>query len=172
MDHTRDRLSEPPARGGVANDLHKLRTNGAASAAELREFLSSIRGKSPEDALGAFASSNLIQALLISTIGFVLVIGVFTVVPYMLNESAEAANNSSKSKTAAQSAPKSTTAEKGPTKTTATSSESTAETPPANPTASEPDLNNAARVLGIDETKGTNPAEAPDLDSILDRSLD
>ena len=70
MDHTRDRLSEPPARGGVANDLHKLRTNGAASAAELREFLSSIRGKSPEDALGAFASSNLIQALLISTIGF------------------------------------------------------------------------------------------------------
>ena len=172
MDHTRDRLSEPPTRGGVANDLHKLRTNGAASAAELREFLSSIRGKSPEDALGAFASSGLVQALLISTIGFVLVIGVFTVVPYMLSESAEAASNPSKSKQVAQSAPKSTTAEDGSTETAATPTETSAETPTANPTASEPDLNNAARVLGIDETKGTDPAEAPDLDSILDRSLE
>ncbi len=172
MDHTRDRLSESPVRGGVANDLHKLRQNGSASAAELREFLSSIQGKSPQEALGAFTSSGLVQALFLSTIGFVVLIGVFTVVPYLMSEPAEAASKPAKSKAASTPAAQPKTATDDATETATTTPDASVDKPPANPSASQPDLNNAARVLGIDETKGTDPAEAPDLDSILDRSLE
>ncbi|WP_166820415.1 hypothetical protein [Thalassoroseus pseudoceratinae] len=172
MEHTRDRLSEPPTRGGVANDLQKLHRNGAASATELREFLSSIQGKSPQDALGAVAASGLVQALFLSTIGFVLVIGVFTVVPYLMSEPAEAASQQVESKAANTPAAPSKAPTNDATETAASPSEAPTNTAPTNPAASKPDLDNAARVLGIDETKGTDPADAPDLDSILDRSLE
>ena len=53
-----------------------------AATAELRQFLSQMRGKSPKEMLGAVASSNLVQSTVTATAAITAAIIVFTVVPF------------------------------------------------------------------------------------------
>ncbi len=53
-----------------------------AAAAELREFLAQMRGKSPKEMLGAIASSNLAQSTLAATAAISAAIAIFTVLPF------------------------------------------------------------------------------------------
>ena len=43
-------------------DLRELKTNSSATVQELQEFLSQLRGKSPQEMLGVVASSQLFRA--------------------------------------------------------------------------------------------------------------
>ena len=60
--------------------------NRQAAAAELREFLAQMRGKSPKEMLGAIASSNLAQSTLVATAAISAAIVAFTILPFGLKK--------------------------------------------------------------------------------------
>jgi hypothetical protein len=78
MNSPYDDPSNAPLRG--------MRDNGAASAAELREFLSRMRGKPPQEVLGLIAQSGLARAMLLSTLITLAVLAVTTIIPFALNQ--------------------------------------------------------------------------------------
>lgn len=59
-----------------------MRKSTAATAAELREFLRALRGKTPTEMLGVVASSSLFRSLVTATIGTAVLIAVFTIIPF------------------------------------------------------------------------------------------
>ncbi len=69
-------------RPGIGGELRQLKSNGAATADELREFIGSLKGKSPQEVLGAVAQSGLTRGIVLATIGFVVVLVACSVVPY------------------------------------------------------------------------------------------
>lgn len=80
-------LSSPEPRvppPGLRRDLQRAREGAFASAAELREFVQNMRGKSPQEVLGAVANSGLAQGVGLATVGTVILIAVFTIGPYFL----------------------------------------------------------------------------------------
>jgi len=62
MKRSQEHLTEPPARG-----LGRLQHDTAATAAELREFLGQMRGKSPQEVMGTIAGNSLIRSTLLAT---------------------------------------------------------------------------------------------------------
>ena len=60
--------------------------NRQASSAELREFLSQMRGKSPREMLGAVASSTLVQSTFAATAAITATIVLLTVLPFGWNK--------------------------------------------------------------------------------------
>ena len=92
-------MSEEPIVKPIASpkrDLKQLGQNSKAVVGELREFLASLKGKSPKEMMGAVAESSLIRSLLISSAVMVVLVFVFSVIPYHLKqmeESAQATQN-------------------------------------------------------------------------------
>ena len=77
--------SEPAEpRRGLQGDLQRAKAGTFATAAELREFVKNLKGKNPQEVLGAVANSGLAQGVGLATIGTVVLFAVFTVGPYML----------------------------------------------------------------------------------------
>lgn len=76
-----DPLGSPP---GLRRDLHRARENAFASTAELREFVRNLKGKSPQEVLGAVANSGLAQGVGLASVGTVILMAAFTVGPYFL----------------------------------------------------------------------------------------
>ena len=72
--------------GGIASDIRSVKHNGAASITELREFMRSLKGRKPQEAMEIASSNGLIRGLVISTIGFLVVLLVFTAIPFFLHE--------------------------------------------------------------------------------------
>ena len=75
--------STPHPTVSIASDLKKIRRNTAASSQEIRGFLAQMRGKSPQEMLGMLASSSLVKCTLQSGIGWLVVIVVFTLGPWL-----------------------------------------------------------------------------------------
>src|SRR5436190_18820503 len=73
---------DPPAV--LAGDFRNLKTHGTASLAELKEFLGTLRGKSPQEVIGVVSSSMLIQSVALATGITVLMMVVFTIGPYLI----------------------------------------------------------------------------------------
>jgi hypothetical protein len=67
---------------GVARDLARARESGAASVAELKSFLESMRGKNPREMLGRVAQSGLVRSTIAATILVGILLVVFTFLPY------------------------------------------------------------------------------------------
>lgn len=148
---------EPPTV--LSGDFRNLRTHGAASLEELKEFLGTLRGKSPQEVIGIVSSSMLIQSVAVAAGITVLTMVVFTVGPYLIW---------------------------GPTKAKpaeAPAAPSPAPTPPATVAASTgddkkksngpspEDAAKAAKAMGLDETKTADPRANPlekDFDKLLD----
>jgi len=76
--------SEPEPGRGLQGDLSRAKEGSLASAAELREFVKHLRGKSPQEVLGAVANSGLIQGVALSTVGTIILMVAFTAGPYFL----------------------------------------------------------------------------------------
>lgn len=160
MDHTRDRLQETAQPRGVVKDVQRLRQNGSASVAEIREFLSRMKGRSPEEVLGIVTSSGLVKGIMLSTIAFIGVIALFTFVPYAISGPPRPKE---KPKPVAQA----------PAKTSEpTAAKTTAHVAAKSPANTGPDTKNIGKALGIDEVKGTDPKDAPDLDNLLDKKFE
>ena len=128
--------------------------NRQAAAAELREFLAQMRGKSPKEMLGAIASSNLAQSTLIATAAISAAIVAFTVLPFGVKKifGKSPAPTTIAAPAAAENAPLET---------------------PAEPSL-DPDADgkaSAAGTLGIGETKDA-PANVNPLESSTDDLLE
>jgi len=156
----KDQLAAARSSFGPLKDLNSVRSNGSASLSELREFLGTLHGKSPQEVIGIVSTSLLVQSMLIALAGTALIFLVFTVGPYFMYGPPQA--KAAAKKPAAAAAPAATPV---PASTPA-NTESTAAA------AGQPDVEAASKVLGIDETKPAdpkkNPLDNPSLDKLLD----
>jgi len=157
-------ISQPPKKDvpsvlDVSGDFRNLRTHGAASLGELKEFLGKLRRKSPQEVIGIVSSSLLIQSVVIATAITFVFMAVFTVGPYLIWGSSKAKPAATP---AAAVAPAATAT---PASTTATAkSEKSAEP-------SEEDAAKAVKAMGMDEAKTADPKTNPlekDFDKLLD----
>ena len=67
-----------PTGGGI----RRVMADGSESLAELRDFMGQLRGKSPQEVLGAVANSSLVRSTLVSAVGFVVVLVALSVATY------------------------------------------------------------------------------------------
>lgn len=145
--------------GGVK----RTRVEASATAAELREFISSMKGKSPQEMLGSVAQSGLVRATTEATIWTLVLMAGFTLVPYFM-----------KSKDAkAGPQPAAATAKKDDkVDASKASAQASKESTDTSASADKPsDVQRAAKAMGLDETKTADPKLNPrekDLDSLLD----
>ena len=86
METTKEQSAAEKIPGGVVGDFHRLKVNGAATVAELRDFLAQTRGKSPQEVLGMVAGSNLVWSTLLATVITVVLMAAFTAGPYYLSK--------------------------------------------------------------------------------------
>ena len=168
MDSTRQHFEDSQTPGfGPASDLKRLKTNGSATVAEIREFLGAMRGRKPEEVLGAVAGSTLVQSMVIATIGTVLLLVIGSVGPWAWNKYVAAAPDAAAKKpVAAKAKPADRPAEK---------SDAKADKPKAKPVKDDEgasNLDRAIKAMGMDETKTADPKKNPldkDLDNLLDK---
>jgi hypothetical protein len=160
MDSSKEQFERQQAvNSGVYGDYQKLQTHGAASVAELREFLGQLKGRSPQEVMGIVAQSSLVQGIVTATIAGGVLLVAFTIIPYVIYGGPP--KESSQATPAATSQPASnevTSADDGEAAT-------------ADTVSSEPDLQRAADAMGIGRAAEANPNENP-LDKKLDNLLD
>ena len=139
-------------------DIRRISKNTGAVVGELREFLSSLKGKSPKEMMGAVANSSLWMSLLLSTGIITVLLFALTAIPYVFKQFED------ESATKAESA-----AEESQNETTAQSSSST-EAATSAPEAPKTKQQATADALGIGEQKTAAPESNP-LDSSTDDLL-
>ena len=83
MSNSRDNRNESAS---TPRGLGRLKQDGAASLAEVREFMTEMRGKGAGEVLGALAQSNLLRAFLLSALACGVFLVVFTAVPYAFSD--------------------------------------------------------------------------------------
>lgn len=66
----------------VGRDLARLKADGRATAAELREFVHKLRGRPAGEVLGLVTATGLFRATLTATLGTIVLMAVFTAGPY------------------------------------------------------------------------------------------
>ena len=82
-------MSEEPIVEPIASpkgDFKKLGRNSQAVVGELREFLATLKGKSPKEMMGAVAESGLFQSLLVSTVVMCCLVFALSIIPFYLNQ--------------------------------------------------------------------------------------
>lgn len=168
MDQTREHLErQPTPSSGISGDLQRLKSDASSTADEVREFISTLKGRSPQEVLGAVSESGLVQATCQAAIGCLLLLAVLTVVPWTLKSDeqvAEAADTQSADTETAEGTTE--TSETAPsTETASAPTRSESDTPTGN------DAARAAAAMKIDETVVTDPNTNP-LDGNLDKLLD
>jgi hypothetical protein len=144
--------------GGITSDIRSVKHNGAASITELREFMRSLKGRKPQEAMEIASNNGLIQGLVISTIGFLVVLFVFTLIPFFLDED-EVVTQQGVTPTSENAGTQGSNSNAGTTDQTGSSQ---------NPTAQGEEL---LEKLQIGETKTADPAANP-LDSQFNDLLD
>jgi hypothetical protein len=165
MGNARDYLSETrPQPGGVVRDLKRLKSDGAATVAELREFIGQMRGKSPQEMLGLVANSGLAWSIVLATLLFVALLVAGTVIPYALKDRTNDAAKPATGPTmvAEDGAPQPDDAQPAETAPAETSVDTAG---------GEMDAEKAIKALGIDETRTADPEKNP-LEDKLDKLLD
>lgn len=76
-----------PPLASTRNELRNLRTNSQATVAELKAFLSEMKGRSPQEMLGMVTGNRLFRAIIQSLVVIAAILLVFTVIPYLTRES-------------------------------------------------------------------------------------
>ena len=149
---------DSPSTLDVTGDFRNLRTHGSASLEELKGFLGTLRGKSPQEVIGIVSSSLLIQSTAIATVITFVVMVVFTVGPYLIWGPPKAKPAQMPAAAVVPSTPTSaTTAAKTETK--------------SDGTPSSEDAAKAVKAMGMDESKVADPKANPlekDFDKLLD----
>ena len=153
--NSNDNPVSPPVGMGLTRDIRALKDSGAASVAEMKTFLKSLKSRNPQEVIGIVSSNLLVQSLGIACVATALFMFVFTVGPYLIYGPPTA--KAPPPKSAAQSM--ATSPSEGAAGTGATPSGQT-------------DAEQAAQVMGLEETKSadpkTNPLDNPDIDKLLD----
>ena len=160
MEKTRDQAEPQSTPGkGLRGDVERLKTNSAATAEELREFVSGLKGRSPQEVLGIVSETGLFKGVVQATVGCIVLLAALTVIPWTLaddqpeTETAEAA-------ALAEEKPAETGSEAAP----ATGTETAATGGEVNPAA-------AIKAMGEDEVKPADASTDP-LDNTLNNLLE
>lgn len=74
----------PPA--STRAELRQLRNHSQATVAELKAFLAEMKGRSPQEMLGMVTGNQLFRAVVQSCVLLLVILAVFTVVPYLSRE--------------------------------------------------------------------------------------
>lgn len=168
MDQTREHSErQPKPSSGISGDLQRLKSDASSTADEVRDFLSTLKGRSPQEVLGAVSESGLVQATCQAAIGCTLLLAVLTVVPWTLQPEEQTAKAAE-----TQTADTETAADNAETPGAASSTETASALPRSEsdaPTGN--DAERAAAAMKIDETVVTDPSTNP-LDGNLDKLLD
>jgi hypothetical protein len=160
---------------GMARDLKKLKVHGAASAAELQEFLAQMRGRSPQEVLGMLAASRLMRSIAIATIGAVLFLVVGSAGPWWWYKHGPGAGAKPDAKAAATASSAKTAEAAKTTEAAKTAEAKTAQPAPSMPgpsvagevKPSPADAEKAVKVMGLNDTKMADPKTNP-----MDRKID
>ena len=138
--------------------MENVKQNGAASLEELKEFLGKLQGRSPQEVVGIVSTSMLVQSMVISTLGVLAVLAIFTLGPYFMY-------GPPKEKTLAAPPPPTTAPENAPPATAG------AENQGKTGELSTDDKTKAMSKMGIDETKTAPPDKNPldNFDNLLDK---
>ena len=142
-------------------DLKKISKNSGAVVGELREFLASLKGKSPKEMMGAVADSSLFMSLVLSTGIMTALLLVLTAVPYTfakLEEESAARDEPVQEKSTQEDAP-------------ASNGEDVAQPSQPSPEAPKTKQQKTADALGIGEEKTAAPDSNP-LESSTDDLLE
>lgn len=137
---------------GIMGDVQSVKRNGAASLGELREFIGSLKGRKPQEVMGEVATNGLVQGIVMSSVGFVAVLLVFTAIPFFMAEEQPVVQKEVTPAVAADTQQEGESANDGNSEQTATS-DATAE----EGATGDAVLDN----LGIGETKAADPEENP-----------
>ncbi len=141
---------------GIAEEMSRLKSDTTASIDEVREFMGKMQGRSAQEAIGLVAESGLVSGIVQSTIGFAVVLLVFTALPYWF---------------ASDDPVPQTAAAKAAEQPTAAADTQTAATTDTGASTATPDVEKAASAMGIDETKNAKPDENP-MEKKLNNLLD
>jgi hypothetical protein len=176
MDGKHPKPEEPALPGfGVTRDLKQLQTHSTASLAELREFLTQMRGRRPQEVLGLVAGSHLLRSVAVATLGAVVILAVGSVGPWWLNRLSAEARSAAKpgeSPKAAAAAPKEAKkAEKSEKPSAEPPTAAAPATAAADAKPSPADAEKAIKVMGLGDTKVADPKTNP-LEKSLDNLLD
>ncbi len=158
-----------------ANDLRKLKASSSATAQELTDWLSKMRGKSPREVLGEVANSHLMKSLVHAAIGVAVFILLFTIIPWATSlirgeetREAEISAVDAANENTGEPADGEASSEEGVATGEGTSAEVTA------PDSPDIDLGDKAAIadqLGVGETKEA-PANVNPLDGSVDDLLE
>ncbi|MEX0725899.1 MAG: hypothetical protein WD065_06500 [Planctomycetaceae bacterium] len=143
---------------GLRGDMSRLKEHGGASIAELQEFVRQLHGRSPSEVLGMVSANSLVRSLLEATIYLTVLIGILTVVPFMMKDDAPA--KAAATPAAANAAPTAPDAKAASANNAAATAEGI----------SGEGAQKAVEVMGLGETKTADPNENPldNLDGLLD----
>jgi hypothetical protein len=122
---------------------------------DVREFIANLKGRSPQEVLGAVSESGLVQATVQATFGCLIVLVACTILPW--------AFKSDESVVAAETEPATTAAAEASENTTTDPQSETASTDAqsGNGSPSSSDAARAASAMKIDETVVTDPKSNP-----------
>jgi hypothetical protein len=167
MDQTRKHLEKPPATStGIAADMKRLKSDTSSTAEEVREFIANLKGRSPQEVLGAVSESGLVQATVQATFFCMVVLVACTVLPWALKpEEPVVAAESEPAAAAVVNEASEDTAADSQSETASAGARSSGDSP------SSSDAARAAAAMKIDETVVTDPKKNP-LDGNLDKLLD
>lgn len=160
MDKTREQAEPQITPGkGLQGDMERLKTNSAATADELREFVSGLKGRSPQEVLGIVSETGLFKGVAQATVGCIVLLAALTVIPWTL------ADDQPETETAEAAAPaEESTAETDSEFAPATGTETAATGGEVNPAA-------AVKAMGEDEVKPADASTDP-LDNTLNNLLE
>ena len=139
----------------MVSGVKRLSTDAVTTTSELRDFVRSLKGRSPQEVMGIVASNALTQAMIGSTIATVVLLAVLTV-PFAFGSPAKAKSTKPGAATNAE-----------PAKTDSVASKTTN----SDGTPSEEDIKKASKAMGLDETKTADPKKNPldSFDNLLDK---
>ena len=161
MKPIRDHFEQQQAPvAGIAKDLRRLKTEGAASADELRQFVGQLKGRSPQEVMGEVAQSNLFRSIVLAAVGCTVLLVALTIIPYALREQSQPT----------VTAPAETTAVAASDDSSTSADETTSPDAEADGTG-QPDLTRAAAAMGIGDAAPPDSDTKP-LDDKLDKLLD
>jgi hypothetical protein len=172
----------------MGNELRNLKEHGGATLQELQQYLAALKGKNTKEMLGSLAESGLVRATVQAFVGCVLIMALFTVGPFFIGggmngetgatvSGASAASGKPATPPGDSTSPNAAKSGSGDADIKAdatTASGQTATGKAGGKSGSDPAVNleKAAKVLGIDETKSADPKSNPrekDIDSLLDK---
>jgi hypothetical protein len=169
MGRARDHLSESqPKSGGIARDVDRLKSDGAAAADELREFVGQMRGRNAQEMIGLVAESGLTRSMLLATSLFALLLAALTLIPFAIRHDGPDAAASVAEEAGAKER---SGAEAGQAEPAGQPAEAPAGTAELNTAAPEVDPDRAIDAMGIGETRTADPEENP-MEDRLDQLLD